>query len=76
MDKQTRIIRIGGKYRHFKGNTYRVLHIAKDSETLEKLVVYQGLYEEGGIWVRPLDMFLGQKEFDGRLINRFDLIEE
>ena len=45
-----------GRYRHFKGNEYRVLHIAKHSETLEPMVVYQALYGERGIWVRPASM--------------------
>jgi hypothetical protein len=69
-------IKIGKKYRHFKGNEYLALHLAKHSETLEELVVYQALYGERGIWVRPLGMFLGQKEVDGRLVNRFEEIEE
>ena len=42
----------GKYYRHFKGNIYRVLHIAKYSETLEDMVVYQAMYGERGIWVR------------------------
>lgn len=41
-----------GRYRHFKGNEYRVLYVAKHSETLEPMVVYQALYGEYGIWVR------------------------
>lgn len=64
-------IEVGKKYRHFKGNEYRVLHIAKDSETLEEMVVYQALYGEQGIWVRPLEMFSGQKEVDGKIVDRF-----
>lgn len=67
-----REIKIGHKYRHFKGNEYLVLHVAKHSETLEDLVVYQALYGEQGIWVRPLDMFLGQKEVNGVMVNRFE----
>ena len=43
----------GKYYRHFKGNVYRILHIAKHSETLEDIVVYQAMYGERGIWVRP-----------------------
>ena len=42
-----------GKYRHFKGNEYEVLHIAKHSETLENMVVYRALYGDGEVWVRP-----------------------
>ncbi|MDF2890687.1 MAG: uncharacterized protein K0R80_1054 [Clostridia bacterium] len=67
-----RRIKIGQKYRHFKGNEYLVLHLAKHSETLEELVVYQALYGEMGIWVRPLEMFLEQVEAEGQLINRFE----
>ena len=44
-------------YRHFKGNVYRVLHIAKHSETLEEMVVYQAMYGDRDIWVRPKAMF-------------------
>lgn len=55
-----RKIKIGAKYKHFKGNEYLVLHVAKHSETLEDMVVYQALYGDKGIWVRPLNMFLGE----------------
>jgi len=67
-----RVIKIGSKYRHFKGNEYLVLHLAKHSETMEPLVVYQALYGDYGIWVRPLEMFLGQKEVNGIVVNRFE----
>lgn len=46
-----------GRYRHFKGNEYRVIGIAKHSETLEPMVVYQALYGEKDIWVRPATMW-------------------
>ena len=59
---------------HFKGNEYLVISVAKHSETLEEMVVYQALYGERGIWVRPLSMFLDQKEVDGKMINRFEEI--
>ena len=71
-----RNLTIGKKYRHFKGKEYLVLHIARHSETLEELVVYQALYGEKGIWVRPLDMFLEQVEVNGVLVNRFEECEE
>lgn len=46
-----------GRYRHFKGKEYRVLYLARHSETLEPMVVYQALYGERGIWVRPAAMW-------------------
>ena len=46
-----------GRYRHFKGKEYRVLYTARHSETLEPMVVYQALYGERGIWVRPAAMW-------------------
>ena len=72
--KYLRTLKIGKKYRHFKGKEYLVMHIAKHSETLEELVVYQALYGEMGVWVRPLDMFLEQVEVDGQTVNRFEEI--
>lgn len=70
------MIKIGGNYRHFKGNRYKVLHLAKHSETEEELVVYQALYGERGIWVRPLAMFCEEIERDGKRMQRFTLVEE
>ena len=69
-----RTLKIGKKYRHFKGNEYLVMHIAKHSETLEELVVYQALYGEMCVWVRPLEMFLEQVEVNGQMVNRFEEI--
>lgn len=62
-----------GMYRHFKGGTYRVLGVAKHSETLEEMVVYEALYENklGKLWVRPLAMFLEEVEIDGQKVPRF-----
>ena len=64
----------GEYYRHFKGNVYRVLHIAKHSETLEEMVVYQAMYEEHGVWVRPKSMFEEEIERDGKSFRRFSPI--
>ncbi len=70
-----RTIKTGKRYRHYKGNMYLVLHIARHTETMEELVVYQALYGERGIWVRPLAMFLEQVEVKGELLNRFEEVE-
>lgn len=75
-EMNNRNLKIGKKYRHFKGKEYLVLYIARHSETLEELVVYQVLYGEKSIWVRPLDMFLEQVEVNGVLVNRFEKCEE
>ena len=71
-----RELHIGGRYRHFKGMEYRVLALAKHSETGEPLVVYQQQYGDGGVWARPLSMFLETVERDGRVQPRFVRIEE
>lgn len=60
-----------GRYRHFKGNEYRVLYLARHSETLEPMVVYQALYGERGIWVRPAGMWNETVERDGQRYRRF-----
>ena len=67
---------IGRTFRHFKGNRYRLEGYAKDSETLEEMVVYRQLYGEGGLWVRPAKMFFETIERDGKMIKRFELEEE
>lgn len=64
-----------GKYRHFKGNEYEVIGTALHSETGEKLVVYKALYNDGGLWVRPYDMFKEIIEKDGKKIQRFTPID-
>lgn len=66
---------IGGVYQHFKGNKYKVLCIAKHSETLEEMVVYQALYGAGDIWVRPTNMFLEDIKKDGKIIKRFKFVK-
>ena len=53
-----------GLYRHFKGNMYKLLYVAKHSETLEPMVVYQALYGEQGIWVRPASMWFEHVDGD------------
>lgn len=66
---------IGGRYRHFKGKEYEVVGVAKHSETLEEMVLYRPLYGEGGLWVRPKEMFLEEIERDGKRFLRFELIK-
>ena len=63
-----------GKYRHFKGNEYEVVGIAKHSETLEEMVVYKALYGDGGIWVRPASMWDETVTRDGKDFKRFEFI--
>ena len=65
-----------GRYRHFKGNEYRVIGMARHSETMEEMVVYQQLYGEEGVWVRPLGMLLETVEVEGKTVPRFRYIEE
>jgi hypothetical protein len=67
---------IGGKYLHYKGNYYRIIGIAKHSETLEELVVYQALYGDGLIWVRPVSMFFDTLIINGEAKRRFQYILE
>lgn len=65
-----------GKYRHYKGKFYKVLYTATHSESLEKMVVYQQLYGEHSIWVRPLEMFLENVNIDGVEVKRFEYQSE
>ena len=65
-----------GKYRHFKGKEYEVLHLARHSETEEWMVVYRALYGDFGVWVRPAAMWLETVERDGKVMPRFQRIEE
>ena len=65
-----------GKYRHFKGNEYQVIGIAKNSETLEETVVYRALYGEKDLWVRPAYMWNETIERDGKTFKRFTYIGE
>lgn len=67
---------IGGLYQHYKGKNYIVRDIARHSETLEWLVVYECLYDnpEAKLWVRPLGMFLENVTVDGKVVPRFKYI--
>lgn len=62
-----------GLYKHYKGNLYEVIDVARHSETLEELVVYKATYQKEGenLWVRPLAMFKGMVVVDGKETPRF-----
>lgn len=64
-----------GRYRHYKGNDYTVLGIARHSETLEEVVVYRQEYGERGLWVRPAAMFCETVLVAGEQVPRFALID-
>ncbi|QDT46954.1 DUF1653 domain-containing protein [Symmachiella dynata] len=63
-----------GRYRHYKGNDYIVIGVAKHSETEEELVVYRQDYGEHGLWVRPKAMFLETVEVAGKQVARFAFV--
>lgn len=63
-----------GKYRHFKGNEYEVVAVAKHSETLEEMVIYRALYGDGGFWVRPASMWNETVEREGVKVKRFTFV--
>ena len=65
-----------GLYRHFKGNEYELIDIARHSETMEPMVVYRALYGEGGLWVRPASMWNELVDRDGYRGPRFLYIGE
>ena len=65
-----------GRYRHFKGGEYEVIDLALHSETEEPVVVYRPLYGERRLWVRPLPMFQDRKELNGRMVARFERIDD
>ncbi len=64
-----------GIYRHYKGNDYEVLGVARHSETEEWMVIYKTLYGDFSMWVRPLTMFLETVEQEGKVIPRFRYLD-
>ena len=64
-----------GIYKHYKGNLYEVLGVARHSETEEQHVVYKTLYGDYSMWIRPLAMFIEQIEVDGQRVARFEFVE-
>ena len=65
-----------GRYRHYKGNDYEVLGVARHSETEEEYVVYRQHYGAGGLWIRPLGMFLESVTIGETVVPRFRRLEE
>lgn len=63
-----------GRYRHYKGGEYEVLGVVRHSESREPLVLYQALYGDSGLWVRPYAMFVEDVSVDGRVVPRFELM--
>ena len=63
-----------GRYRHYKGQEYEVVGIARHSETEEEFVVYRALYGEHGLWIRPAAMFTEAVLVAGHPCPRFQLI--
>lgn len=63
-----------GRYRHYKGNEYIVLGVARHSETEEELVVYRQDYGDRGLWVRPKAMFCEDVDIGGKKTPRFQYI--
>lgn len=70
------VLKKNAVYRHFKGKDYFLLYIARHSETMEEMVVYQALYGDRGIWVRPLSMWSEKVEHQGKIVERFKLVED
>lgn len=64
-----------GRYRHYKGNDYIVLAVARHSETEEELVVYRLDYGDRSWWVRPRTMFEETVEINGQTVPRFQYVE-
>ena len=65
-----------GLYKHYKGNVYEAIGVAKHSETLEEMVVYRATYQPEGqnLWVRPLELFLETIIVNGQSVKRFEKI--
>lgn len=65
----------GQIYEHYKNKQYRIITIARHSESLEELVVYQALYGDGQVWVRPISMFMENVSVNGSPRPRFKKVD-
>jgi hypothetical protein len=73
-------IKVGQRYKHWKGNVYTVIALARNSDTLDEEVIYQGEYSdsefgENPVWTRSLAEFVERVEVEGRVTPRFQLLE-
>lgn len=66
----------GGKYRHYKGNIYKVTGIAHSADTLEEMVVFRAAEGDRQLWVQPLIKFLEKVKTEGKMVPRFEYIGE
>jgi hypothetical protein len=64
------------KYQHYKGGTYKVITLAKSRETMEEMVIYESLEHPGEVWMRPVEEFFEKIEREGKMVNRFEKIED
>lgn len=65
-----------GRYRHFKGNDYQVIDVARHTETEEWFVVYRCCYGDYSMWVRPLEDFMATVELNGETVSRFSFMDD
>ncbi len=65
-----------GRYRHYKGQDYQVIGVARHSETEEHFVVYRALYGDQGLWIRPAAMFIESVTVKGRVVPRFQFLDD
>ena len=75
MSKMREIVK-GGIYRHYKGKLYKVITLARHTETKEELVIYEALYGDHRIWARPKQMFLEDVVIKGKKVPRFELVSD
>ena len=66
--------KVGATYKHYKGALYKVLFIATHSDTEEKLVIYQDVAHPEKVWASQPEMFMGETEWEGKKVPRFELI--
>ena len=66
-------IKIGRVYKHYKGNRYLITNIGKHTETGQEFVVYKALYGDNLTWIRPVELFTDQTDYEGKNLDRFIL---